>query len=109
VDEALEQRHARGSDDRVAQPQVLGWRVGRRAQAQQRGADRCQQRAESARPFRRKKSDTRLVRRIERLRAGAVRGAVIGAVAEVGTTLARFFPRGPDNVDELPDDISLGR
>jgi len=46
---------------------------------------------------------------IERLRAGAVRGAVIGAVAEVGTTLARFFPRGPDDVDELPDDISLGR
>ena len=48
-------------------------------------------------------------RMIERLRAGAVRGAVIGAVAEVGTTLARFFPRGPDDVDELPDDISLGR
>jgi uncharacterized membrane protein len=48
-------------------------------------------------------------RMVERLRAGAVRGAVIGAVAEVGTTLARFFPRGPDDVDELPDDISLGR
>ena len=48
-------------------------------------------------------------RMIERLRAGAVRGAVIGAVAEVGTTLARLFPRGPDDVDELSDDISLGR
>ena len=48
-------------------------------------------------------------RMVERLRAGAVRGAVIGAVAEVGTTLARFFPRRPDDVDELPDDISLGR
>jgi len=46
---------------------------------------------------------------VERLRAGAVRGAVIGAVSEVGTSLARFFPRGPDDVDELPDDVSLGR
>jgi len=48
-------------------------------------------------------------RMVERLRAGAVRGAVIGAVSEVGTSLARFFPRGPDDVDELPDDVSLGR
>ena len=48
-------------------------------------------------------------RMVERLRAGAVRGAVIGAVAEVGTTLARFFPRRPDDVDELPDDVNLGR
>jgi uncharacterized membrane protein len=48
-------------------------------------------------------------RMVERLRAGAVRGAVIGAVSEVGTSLARFFPRGPDDVDELSDDVSLGR
>jgi len=48
-------------------------------------------------------------RMVERLRAGAVRGAVIGAVSEVGASLARFFPRGPDDVDELPDDVSLGR
>jgi uncharacterized membrane protein len=48
-------------------------------------------------------------RMVERLRAGAVRGALVGAVVEVGATLARFFPRGPDDVDELPDDVSLGR
>jgi len=48
-------------------------------------------------------------RMVERLRAGAVRGAVIGAISEVGTSLARFFPRGPDDVDELSDDLSLGR
>ena len=48
-------------------------------------------------------------RMVERLRAGALRAAVIGAVTEVGATLARFFPRRPDDVDELPDDVSLGR
>jgi uncharacterized membrane protein len=48
-------------------------------------------------------------RMVERLRAGVIRGAVIGAVTEVGATLARFFPRRPDDVDELPDDVSLGR
>jgi uncharacterized membrane protein len=48
-------------------------------------------------------------RMVERLRAGAMRAALIGAVTEVGVTLARFFPRRPDDVDELPDDISLGR
>ena len=48
-------------------------------------------------------------RMIERLRAGALRAAVVGAVAEVGATLARFFPRRPDDVDELSDDVSLGR
>jgi uncharacterized membrane protein len=48
-------------------------------------------------------------RMVERLRAGAVRDALIGAVTEVGATLARFFPRRPDDVDELPDDMSLGR
>jgi uncharacterized membrane protein len=48
-------------------------------------------------------------RMVERLRAGAVRGAVVDAVAEVGATLARLLPRGPDDADELPDDVSLGR
>jgi uncharacterized membrane protein len=48
-------------------------------------------------------------RMVERLRAGALRAAVVGAVAEVGAALARFFPRRPDDVDELPDDVSLGR
>jgi uncharacterized membrane protein len=49
-------------------------------------------------------------RMVERLRTGTVAAALIGAVAEVGSSLARFFPRGPDDdVDELPDDVSLGR
>jgi uncharacterized membrane protein len=48
-------------------------------------------------------------RMVERLRAGAVRGAVVGAVSDIGATCARFFPRRPDDVDELPDDVSLGR
>jgi len=48
-------------------------------------------------------------RMVERLRAGALRAALVGAVAEVGEALARFFPRGRDDVDELSDDVSLGR
>ena len=48
-------------------------------------------------------------RMIERLRTGAVAAALVEAVNEVGATLARFFPRRPDDVDELPDDVSLGR
>ena len=48
-------------------------------------------------------------RMIERLRAGAARDAVVRAVADVGAVLAREFPRRPDDIDELPDDVSLGR
>ena len=48
-------------------------------------------------------------RMVERLRAGATRDALVGAVTEVGATLARFFPRRPGDIDELPDDMSLGR
>jgi uncharacterized membrane protein len=48
-------------------------------------------------------------RMVERLRTGAIREALVGAVAEVGATLARFFPRSREDVDELPDDLSLGR
>ena len=48
-------------------------------------------------------------RMVERLRAGAARDAIVDAVAEVGAVLAREFPRRPDDVDELPDDVSLGR
>jgi uncharacterized membrane protein len=48
-------------------------------------------------------------RMVERLRSGPARDAVIEAVAELGVVLAREFPRRPDDVDELPDDISLGR
>lgn len=46
---------------------------------------------------------------IERLRAGSVASALVWAVAEVADPLARFFPRSPDDVDELSDDVSLGR
>jgi uncharacterized membrane protein len=48
-------------------------------------------------------------RMVERLRGGAARDAVIEAIAEVGAVLAREFPRRPDDVDELPDELSLGR
>jgi uncharacterized membrane protein len=48
-------------------------------------------------------------RMVERLRAGNARAAAVGAVAEVGAALARVFPRDPDDRDELPDDVSLGR
>jgi uncharacterized membrane protein len=47
-------------------------------------------------------------RMVERLRSGAAREAVLEAVAEVGAVLAREFPRSPDDVDELPDTVSLG-
>jgi uncharacterized membrane protein len=46
---------------------------------------------------------------VDRLRAGRVREALVWAVGQVADTLARFFPRRPDDVDELPDDVSLGR
>lgn len=48
-------------------------------------------------------------RMVERLRGGAARDAVVQAVEDVGAVLAREFPRRPDDVDELPDDVSLGR
>jgi uncharacterized membrane protein len=48
-------------------------------------------------------------RMVERLRGGAARDAVVQAVQDVGAVLAREFPRRPDDVDELPDDVSLGR
>ena len=47
-------------------------------------------------------------RLVERLRGGAARDAVVQAVREVAGVLAREFPRRPDDVDELPDDVSLG-
>ena len=45
---------------------------------------------------------------VERLRAGATRDALVGAVDEVGRGLARHFPRRPDDRNELPDDVSIG-
>jgi uncharacterized membrane protein len=47
-------------------------------------------------------------RMVDRLRAGAPRDAVIDAVRDVGAVLSREFPRRPDDVDELPDEVSLG-
>jgi uncharacterized membrane protein len=46
---------------------------------------------------------------VERLRAGSVVTALVWAVGQVADALARFFPRRPDDVDELPDDVSIGR
>jgi uncharacterized membrane protein len=48
-------------------------------------------------------------RMVHRLRTGSAAGALVAAVDEVGATLAHHFPRRPDDVDELPDDVSLGR
>ena len=48
-------------------------------------------------------------RMVERLRAGVLRAAVIGGVREVGAALGQFFPRRPDDTNELSDDVSLGR
>jgi uncharacterized membrane protein len=47
-------------------------------------------------------------RMVERLRSGLARAAVVQAVEEVGAVLAREFPRRPDDVDELSDEVSLG-
>jgi uncharacterized membrane protein len=44
---------------------------------------------------------------VERLRRGDARAAVVEAVAEVGRTLARHFPRIAGDVNELGDDVSL--
>ena len=46
---------------------------------------------------------------VERLRAGAPRDAVVHAVMDVGLVLQKFFPRRPDDTNELRDDVSLGR
>jgi uncharacterized membrane protein len=48
-------------------------------------------------------------RMVERLRGGAAREAIVQAVEEVGAVLAREFPRRPDDVDELTDEVSLGQ
>jgi uncharacterized membrane protein len=53
--------------------------------------------------------DTIRDRMVAHLLGGAARDAIVHAVADVGAVLAREFPRRPDDVDELPDDVSLGR
>lgn len=44
---------------------------------------------------------------VERLRGGAIREALVGAVDKVGRELARHFPRKPDDRNELSDDVSI--
>ena len=44
---------------------------------------------------------------VERLRRGEPRAAVLHAVGEVGQVLRRFFPRRPDDRNELSDRVSL--
>lgn len=44
---------------------------------------------------------------VERLRRGEARAAVVHAVSEVGQVLRRFFPRRPDDRNELSDRVSL--
>jgi uncharacterized membrane protein len=44
---------------------------------------------------------------IDRLRGGRPRDAVLHAVAEVGDVLRRFFPRRPDDRNELSNQVSL--
>jgi uncharacterized membrane protein len=44
---------------------------------------------------------------VERLRRGEARDAVLHAVTEVGAVLRRFFPRRPDDRNELSDRVSL--
>jgi uncharacterized membrane protein len=44
---------------------------------------------------------------VERLRRGQPRDAVVYAVSEVGDVLRRFFPRRPDDRNELSDRVSL--
>jgi uncharacterized membrane protein len=35
------------------------------------------------------------------------RDGLVHAVVEVGTVLRQHFPRGPDDIDELPDQVSI--
>jgi uncharacterized membrane protein len=45
----------------------------------------------------------------ERMRQQRSREGLIHAITELGNTLGRHFPRRPDDRNELPDDVSLGR
>ena len=44
---------------------------------------------------------------IERLRAGAPREAIIGAIDEIARELARHYPRRSDDTNELGDEVSV--
>jgi len=45
----------------------------------------------------------------DQLRQRRSREGLLQAIAEVGEALGRHFPRRPDDVNELPDDVSIGR
>src|SRR5437016_6403664 len=44
---------------------------------------------------------------IEKLRAGAPRGAIIGAIEGLGRELAAHYPRRPGDTNELGDEVSV--
>lgn len=44
---------------------------------------------------------------LDRLRAGAPRAALVGAIEAVGRALATHFPRRPGDVNELSDEVSV--
>jgi uncharacterized membrane protein len=44
---------------------------------------------------------------VERLRRGEAREAIVHAVRDVGGILQKFFPRRPDDRNELSDQVSL--
>jgi uncharacterized membrane protein len=46
-------------------------------------------------------------RLVERLRGGRPSQALLEAIGEVGTVLREHFPRGPDDVNELNDEVSV--
>ncbi len=46
-------------------------------------------------------------RMIERLRAGAPREALVGAIEEIGRELATHYPRRPGDTNELGDEVSV--
>jgi uncharacterized membrane protein len=45
---------------------------------------------------------------VEELRSGAARDAIVAAVGDVAAVLQKFFPRRPDDTNELSDRVSLG-
>ncbi|PYM19284.1 MAG: hypothetical protein DMD81_04090 [Candidatus Rokuibacteriota bacterium] len=46
---------------------------------------------------------------ITTLRDAGLRAGIVAGVREVARVLAEHFPHRPDDTDELPDDVSLGR
>lgn len=44
---------------------------------------------------------------VEHFRQGQPRDGLVAAVRDVGAVLSRYFPRAPDDRDELSDEVSL--